>query len=493
MMGHDSNGQEKLFTVGVSLEKRVRADHPLRKIDEVIDFNFIYDEVADKYGRNGNVSIPPPVILKLMLLLVFYNVRSERELMATVPERLDWLWFLGYDLESEIPNHSVLSKARRRWGQEVFQSIFYRVVRQCVEAGLVNGDKIFVDSSLVDADASLDSMVDTQNLIDQLKEKYRQLEKRLEEEPSVREAGPYAKTNRSLFSATDPDAAATRRGNTRFRYQAHRAVDESGVITATDMTPGDVNEAHLLMSLAEQHEQTTGTTVNTAVADSKYGTKENYLALKDNGIKAHIPPVKEGTSKRLEKRGLFMEDKFRYDAERDVYVCPAGKDLAPRTIHKHRGSMEYKAPQQVCAACELRDQCTRSKGGRTVMRHLRQGELDEITDAASSTKSRRDLKRRQHLCEVSFANAKRYGYKRTRWRRLWRVAIENYLICTVQNIQQLVKNHDGERKAMRQTAIGWNGCPFARNLALFRCVALFLKSIWSMKAERYFQQSFEVP
>ena len=70
----------------------------------------MYAEVADQYGIKGNASVPPPVILKLMLLLVLYNVRSERELMQTLPERLDWLWFLGYDLDSELPHHSVLSK-----------------------------------------------------------------------------------------------------------------------------------------------------------------------------------------------------------------------------------------------------------------------------------------------------------------------------------------------------------------------------------------------
>ena len=64
----------------------------------------------------GNVSVPPPVILKMMLLLVLYNVRSERELMLTIPERLNWLWFLRYDLDDDIPNHSVLSKAKvLRW------------------------------------------------------------------------------------------------------------------------------------------------------------------------------------------------------------------------------------------------------------------------------------------------------------------------------------------------------------------------------------------
>ncbi|MDO9509062.1 MAG: transposase, partial [Thermovirgaceae bacterium] len=121
-------------------------------------------EVADSYGTKGNVTVPPPVVLKLMLLLVFYNVRSERELMSTLPERLDWLWFLGYDLDSKIPDHSILSKARKRWGAEVFKSFFERIVLQCVEAGLVDGSKIFVDSSLVEADASNNSVIDTQSL-----------------------------------------------------------------------------------------------------------------------------------------------------------------------------------------------------------------------------------------------------------------------------------------------------------------------------------------
>lgn len=119
--------------------------------------------------------------MKLMLLLVFYNVRSERELMDTLPERIDWLWFLGYDFDSEIPNHSVLSKARKKWGVVVFQSFFERIVRQYVEAGLVDGRKIFVDSSLVDANASNNSVLDTQNLKHQLHKNYKKLEARLEE------------------------------------------------------------------------------------------------------------------------------------------------------------------------------------------------------------------------------------------------------------------------------------------------------------------------
>jgi hypothetical protein len=78
MMGVQPPRQEKLFYTAVSLEQRVRPDHPLRRIAQTLDFDFIYAEVADRYGVNGHVSVPPPVTLKLMLLLVLYNVRSER-------------------------------------------------------------------------------------------------------------------------------------------------------------------------------------------------------------------------------------------------------------------------------------------------------------------------------------------------------------------------------------------------------------------------------
>ena len=69
MMGHQSPPQDPLFSVTFQLETRVRTDHPLRRVNDLVDFYFIYDEVADTYGENGNVSVPPPVILKLMSMI----------------------------------------------------------------------------------------------------------------------------------------------------------------------------------------------------------------------------------------------------------------------------------------------------------------------------------------------------------------------------------------------------------------------------------------
>ena len=83
MMGRQKKVQKKLFYTKFNLDRRIRKDHILRKINEDVNFDFIFNQVKDIYGCKGNVSVPPPVLLKMMLLLILYNVRSERELMIT--------------------------------------------------------------------------------------------------------------------------------------------------------------------------------------------------------------------------------------------------------------------------------------------------------------------------------------------------------------------------------------------------------------------------
>jgi IS5 family transposase len=381
----------------------------------------------------------------MMLLLMVYDVRSERELMETLPERLDWLWFLGYDLDEEIPNHSVLSKARSRWGPEVFGGFFERIVMQCAEAGLVKGDKIFVDASLVDANASNNSVVDKQTL----KGMRKILEKRLDE-PIDEKSTP---ANKRHVSTTDPDAAIVRhvKGKAKVRYKTHRAVDEQNeVITVTEVTPGSVNEGQLLGQIIDAHEQNTNTEVSTVVADTKYGSNDNYLDCHDRRVKAHIPSLEKSQRGKGRKEGIFTKEDFKYDAATDAFTCPAGQILKRRKFYKDRDQYEYKAASKVCQKCPLGNRCTRSKHGRTLRRHIRQEQLDGMLLTACSNAARRDLKTRQHLSERSFARSTRYGYKRARWRRLWRVQIQDYLVAAVQNIMVLVDNT--RRRARSQAA-----------------------------------------
>jgi transposase len=454
-MGRQKDYQQKLFVTGFNLDKRIRKDHPLRKIHEKIDFDFIYKEVEDAYGHNGNVSVPPPVILKMMLLLILYNVRSERELMETIPERLDWLWFLGYYLEDEIPNHSVLSKARARWGTKAFRSFFERIVWQCVEAGLVEGSKLFVDASLIDADASNNSVVDTKRLERYLNKSYQRLERRLDD-LDLDKSTP---ANSRFISTTDPDASVTRhgKGKSKLRYKTHRAVDEKHeIITATRLSAGSVDEGDLLEEMIESHEKNTQNKPDTVVADSKYGKIDNFLRLSDLGVNAHMPSFEETHRGSGRQKGIFSKEAFTYDRDTDTFICPAGEVLRRRKIYKKRKHYEYKAPSKVCNQCQLKEHCTRSKTGRTLKRHVRQDELDILFKGAKSKKAKRDIKRRQDLSERSFARSKRYGYKRARWRRLWRMQIQDFLIAAIQNITVLIsqpKNRISKSNVQRKEAV----------------------------------------
>jgi transposase/uncharacterized protein (UPF0179 family) len=448
-MGRQRKVQNKLFYTSVNLEQRVRKNHILRAVKGLIDFDFIYNEVKDKYGINGNVSVAPPVILKMMLLLILYNVRSERELLLTIPERLDWLWFLDYDIDDEIPDHSVLSKARARWGIEVFKSFFERIVLQCTKAGLVDGSKLFMDSSIMQADASNNSVIKKDCLKRYLNKSYQILESRLEKEKntaSKTDNNNVAKSgvaNKKYISTTDPDASVSRRGKgkSKLEYQVHRGVDpKCEVITATEVTPGEVHEAHRMQSLIDSHERNTGATVEVAVGDSKYGTLDNYVSCHDRGIKAHMASLEQTQKGTGRQKDIFGREVFIYDYAKDIFICPAGQILKKRKYYKKRKHYEYSASAKICNSCHLREQCTRSKSGRTLKRHVRQDDIDLMLTQSLSAESKTDIKTRQHLMERSFARSSRYGYKRARWRRLWRVQIQEYLTASIQNIMVLLRN-----------------------------------------------------
>ena len=442
MMGEQKN-EPQLFNYAVNLEKRVRANHPLRAVKAAIDFGFVREEVARCYGKRGNESVPPVVIMKMMFLLFFDDIKSERELMEVIGERLDYLWFLDYGLEEKVPDHSVLSKARARWGKEVFESLFVRTVGQCVEAGLVGGNKLHVDASLIDANAAKESVIKgAPQLIAALKRAYRATESKLEETSTP---GNYQAVNDRMMSQSDPDAALVRKGgsDSRPRYQNHRVIDEQkGVITATETTPGSIAENRKLMDLLDQHENNTRCQVQIVIADHKYGTNENYAACQARGITTHMGDAL-GKAHHARERSVFGDEAFTYNAERDIYLCPAGQTLKPRRMHAIRRTIEYKAPARVCAACLLRAQCTRSHHGRTVQRHEKQVALDIARAQAHSPAARRDRKRRHHLMERSFADAaNNHHFKRARWRRLWRQQIQDYLIAAIQNVRTLLAHQN---------------------------------------------------
>jgi transposase len=460
MMG-EGDRQAPMWSYRVNLDKRVRSDHPLRRINEVLDLSFVRGQVAHTYGRRGNKSVPPEIILRMMLLLFLDDIKSERELMRIIPERLDYLWFLGYGLDNEIPDHSVLSKARKRWDKEVFLSLFSRAVHQCVEAGLVGGSKIHVDASLVDANASLKSVKPLEpeviRAIEQTaREQLHKLDEQDKEEDDQSPSGPGAggpstqspsgrfyKANRQFRSTSDPDATLVRQGGLRSRprYKSHRVVDDAHeIITAVETTTGAIDEGARLLALIEAHEDITDQAIGTVIADSRYGSVANLIECQKSGIRPHLKLLGESTRGKGRSAGIYGEERFIYDPLRNTYRCPANQLMQPRRLHPHRLSWEYVTAKGTCLVCQLRAFCTRSRSGRTIHRHRDQELLDRARKIANSKAAKDDLKRRQHLSERSFADAANcHGLKRARWRGLWKQTIQDLLIATVQNLRKLVR------------------------------------------------------
>jgi len=142
-----------------SLDQRVPENHILRLVSNAIDFSFVRGLVQHTCSHTGAPSVDPVVIFKMGFLGYLCGISSERQLAEDIRLNLAYKWFLGYDLDETPPDHSILSKARARYGPQEYRQFFSEVVRRCREASLIDGDRVYLDATLVRANASLDSLV----------------------------------------------------------------------------------------------------------------------------------------------------------------------------------------------------------------------------------------------------------------------------------------------------------------------------------------------
>ena len=152
--------KERIFSPlphDVSLENLVPKDNFYRRLEERLDLSFVRELVRPLYASGGRSSVDPVVFFKLQLVMFFEDLRSERQLMSVVADRLSLRWYLGYDLHEPLPDHSSLTRIRERYGLSVFRRFFERIVEMCFEAGLVWGEELYFDATKVEANASFDS------------------------------------------------------------------------------------------------------------------------------------------------------------------------------------------------------------------------------------------------------------------------------------------------------------------------------------------------
>jgi transposase len=428
MVGNQQRWQEDLFVAG-PLSNLIPNDHILKLIDKAIDLSWLRQEVSDCYNETiGRPSIDPESALRLMLAGYFQGIVHDCKLIREAQVNLAIRWFAGFRLDEALPEHSSLTKIRQRWGPERFKRIFRKTVQMCIDAGLVNGETVHIDSTLIRADVSWESLT-TQYAEKVIKENNIEDD---ETDPVSRKGKPKKR------STTDPDATLTtssRNNRMEPSFKQHTVVDDRcGVVLDVDTTTGEASEGKELLKQVERTEQTTGIKIETVTADMAYAHTENYRQLEQRDIEAVIPPQTLHVN-----RGNIPIHRFKYDSRNEIVRCPQGRVLR-RSCRTDKGWL-YRATKKDCAGCPLRQRCISSKA---------KGRLILITDGYESLlRARRrwqnrdenirdKYKRHKWRVEGIHGEAKtQHGLRRAVRRGLANVSIQVYLTAMVMNLKRL--------------------------------------------------------
>jgi transposase len=441
MVGNQDRWREDIF-VACPLRDLVPDDHVLKRVDRVLDLTWLRDEVADCYcSDNGRPSIDPEAALRLMLAGFFAGIVHDRKLMREAQVNLAMRWFAGYRLHEQLPDHSSLTRIRQRWGEERFKRIFQRTVAVCREAGLVDGETVHIDATLIRADVSWESLV-KDHAEQVLTENQGEDDGNGRQAAAVRRQGRPRKHQRQpkKHSRTDPEATmATSNHQWRMEpcFKQHTAVDDrNGVIVDVAVTTGESSEGTQLMEQLERVKTNTGCEPKTVTADAGYAHPRNYAELEGRKIEAVIVPQREsGVAHKLPAR------RFKYDARHGLVRCPGGKTLHPGK-EREDGSIVYQSRQRDCRNCPLRKRCLPpSCLHRTIKIVLGYEALLRARRRKArgwDVETKKLYQRHRWRAEGKHGEAKTtHGLRRAVRRGRWNVAIQAYLTAAVMNLKCL--------------------------------------------------------
>lgn len=452
---------EKLFA-SFQLSERVPSDNFYRILKENLDLHYLYKSTAAYYGNEGQKSIDPVVFMKLILVGYFENLNSDRKIIEHARMRLDILYFIGYDIDEELPWHSTLSRTRQLYGAEIFRQLFRQVLKMCVEKGMVSGKRQAIDSAYIKANASMDSVMEkqileectayTEALIaqdnDQLprdkskQQVSRQKKKEVEghhawkaeaykDQPSnagtkqVDEHGnlirPKYLSNHTHYSSTDPDARiSTKPGKPRqFTYSAQTSVDtHHHVITNILADYSDKRDSQSLPTAVEQTKtnlEENNLKLEEILADAGYSSGEALRYLKDNNITGYIPNFGQYKPER---------EGFRYNAQKDQYECirPGGNQaLLPykRTGANSNGYIQktYRSSEKDCKNCPLKTQCIGKSNFKKLDESIDKALYDEMHQRLQTPKAKRLKKLRSSTVEPVLGTLINFMGMRRIWTR----------------------------------------------------------------------------
>jgi transposase len=351
----------------------------------------------------------PVVYLKIFLVGYLENITYDTDLAERIADSIAIREFLGYNLTEVPPDHSSISRNRARIGEYCQpEEVLAQVVALCAEAGLVRGEEVAVDATLIPANASLSSLrsittgKSVREHLREVKEKNRLAgETSPKEKPRV--------SNTEFRSTTDPEARIAQKPGTlrRMSYQATHVTDaHAGIILAADCALADGSEpeaAQPVLAAARDNLMAKGLTLGRVIADAGYDDSDFHAYVE--GLEA-TPLTHYKSDPTLKPEG-FKKASFRYEADTDCYRCPAGQRL--RYTEQNRNRRRYESNPADCVTCLHRPACLGQARSRSIYRLHHEASRERTIALCHTEAGKAALRRRRHIVEPPFGHMKTYG------------------------------------------------------------------------------------
>ena len=442
-----------------SLEEYVAAEDPVRVYDAFVDqLNFPELGLVLDEQQMGPPEFDPQAMLKLLVYGYAYGIRSSRKLERALYHNVSFIWLMG----GLKPDHKTIARFRRDH-REALKGVLKQCVRLCMKLGLIEGNTLFVDGTKIRANAGMRESWSKERCERVLKEAEGRIEKILWEcdqadqkeeakESLVRTPGDLAEaktlrekvkeiykelqgTSKTMHNTTDPDCRHMQgRQGTHAGYNMQTVVDDKhGLIVQSDVV-NDGNDRQQLKNQTEQANEALERKCQTVCADSGYDQTTGWKEVEEQGIAVIVKPSVQ------EPPGPFTKDKFQYDTERDLYVCPAGQTLVYRSTDKRNQYRRYSVSDvKICRSCPHQRVCTKNMTSRVLAR-IPFEEIRPVVEARYQSPAGQVIyARRQSKVEHPFGHIKRnLGVQAFLLRRLAGVRAEATLFATCFNIRRMM-------------------------------------------------------
>lgn len=434
MMGKQ-NGQIQMAILDI--DSMIPEDHLLRQIKDHVNFGFIYEKAAPYYSNVGRKSIDPVILIKMLLIGYLYGIKSERRLEEEVSLNLAYRWFCEIDLMHRVPDHSTFSQNRKRRFKDagIFREIFNEIVLKCVQLGIVSGETGVADGSFLPSNVSWASRYETVEAIQRSTIKYmEELETGLSSMPGYKKPENVETEKESLKSSTDPECGYIHQARKKgLGYLTEMTVDTShGIITGVDCYPANQRESDIILT----HLKGQPCEYQEIGLDGGYDIGAVHRGLELLGINGYTA-IREYQNNAIKKG-------FRYDAEKDHFVCMQGEYLEFQKLIYKRATQNYyrlySRSKKQCKKCPMYATCATDLGTARINASAYYPAFYRNNRKVGTSGYLRIMRLRKIWAEGTFAVLKReHKLNKIQKRGLEKATEECLLSATALNLKRLVK------------------------------------------------------